>query len=62
MCIITHDVRRLRDFYYAVLQVDAEGEDVFVAFPRAGAEVSIFSVQGIEAMTSGALHIAGTGS
>jgi hypothetical protein len=50
ICIITLDVRRLREFYRAVLQIDAQGDDAFVSFSPPGAALSIFSVQGMESM------------
>jgi catechol 2,3-dioxygenase-like lactoylglutathione lyase family enzyme len=62
VCIVTPDVRRLRDFYHAVLQIDAQGDDAFVAFSTSGAALSIFSVQGMETMAPGSMSGAGTGS
>ena len=32
ICLVSPNVRRLRDFYADVLQVEAEGENVFVLF------------------------------
>src|SRR5947207_15347627 len=62
VCIITPDVRRLRDFYHAVLKIDAQGDDAFVNFSTPGAALSIFSVQGMETMAPGSMAGAGTGS
>ncbi len=62
ICIISQDVRRLRDFYRDVLQVEAEGENVFVALSTDGAVLSIFSAAGMEKMAPGSLEGAGCGS
>jgi catechol 2,3-dioxygenase-like lactoylglutathione lyase family enzyme len=61
ICIITRDVRRLREFYHAVLQIDAQGDDAFVTFSTPGAALSFFSVQGMESMAPGSMTGAGTG-
>jgi len=61
ICIITQDVQRLRDFYRDVLTVEAEGEDVFVAFVTEGAELSLFTEQGMEQMAPGSMKAAGRG-
>ena len=61
ICIITKDVRQLREFYERVLQVQAEGDDTFVAFPTTGAALSIFSEQGMEHMAVGSMKQAGNG-
>jgi catechol 2,3-dioxygenase-like lactoylglutathione lyase family enzyme len=62
VCLITREVRRLREFYEKVLQVKAEGDEIFATFPRIGAVLSIFSEQGTEQMAPGSMHSAGTGS
>jgi uncharacterized glyoxalase superfamily protein PhnB len=62
ICIITHDVGHLREFYHAVLQIDAQGDDTFVSFSTPGAVLSIFSVQGMERMVPDSMSGAGTGS
>jgi catechol 2,3-dioxygenase-like lactoylglutathione lyase family enzyme len=61
ICIITQDVARLRDFYRAVLQVGAEGDDTFTAFSIDGAELSLFVAQGMEQMAPGSMTGAGHG-
>jgi len=61
ICVITKDVRQLREFYERVLQVQAEGDDNFVAFPTTGAALSIFSEQGMEHMAAGSMKQAGNG-
>jgi catechol 2,3-dioxygenase-like lactoylglutathione lyase family enzyme len=61
ICIVTRDVRRLRDFYRDVLQVESEGDDVFTAFSTEGAELSLFTEQGMEQMAPGSMKAAGHG-
>ncbi len=62
VCLITRDVRRLREFYEHILQVQAEGDDGFVTFPTVGAGLSIFSKQGMEQMAPGSMSEIGSGS
>jgi catechol 2,3-dioxygenase-like lactoylglutathione lyase family enzyme len=62
ICLVTHDVPRLRQFYAAVLGVKAEGDDTFVALSTRGAELYIFSAEGMERMTPGSMAGAGHGS
>lgn len=64
ICIVTPDVGRLRDFYRQVLQVQAEGDDTFTWFSTPGAELSLFSEQGMEEMAPGSMQgeTLGTGS
>lgn len=62
ICIITRDVPRLRAFYRAVLEIEPEGDDDFVAFPVPGAGLSIYHLEGTEAMAPGSMAGAGTGS
>lgn len=62
VCIITHDVRGLRDFYQRVLQMTAEGDDTFAAFSTPGANLSLFSVQGMEAMAPSSMKDSGAGN
>jgi catechol 2,3-dioxygenase-like lactoylglutathione lyase family enzyme len=61
ICIITRDVRRLREFYRDVLRVEAEGDDAFTAFSTEGAKLSLFSEQGMEEMAPGSMEAAGHG-
>ncbi len=58
ICLITRDVRRLRDFYEALLQVQADGDAVFATFPMGDTALSIFSEQGMEQMASGSVNLA----
>jgi len=62
VCIITQDVRGLRDFYQSVLEVAAEGNDVFVVFSTPGADLSLFSTQNLEEMAPGLMNGSGAGS
>lgn len=62
VCIITHDVCRLRDFYQNVLEATAEGDDVFVTFSIPGASLSLFSTQGLAEMASGLVDDLGRGN
>lgn len=62
VCIITQDVHRLRDFYQSVLEVAAEGDDIFVTFSIPGASLSLFSLQGLEEMCPGLMTDSGGGT
>jgi len=62
ICLITRDVARLRAFYRDVLELEPEGDGAFCAFPTPGAGLSIYSVEGTEAMAPGLTEGAGTGS
>jgi len=62
VCIITQDVRGLRDFYQSVLEVAAEGNDVFVVFSTPGADLSLFSTQNLEEMAPGLMNGSGAGN
>jgi catechol 2,3-dioxygenase-like lactoylglutathione lyase family enzyme len=62
LCLVTGDVRRLRDFYTAVLGAPATGDDTFTALQTEGAALSFFAERGMEAMAPGATAGAGRGS
>ncbi len=62
ICLITPDVRRLREFYQSVLDVAAEGDDVFTTFSTPGAALTLFSTQGLEGMVPGLMADAGAGT
>ncbi len=62
VCIVTRDVRELRCFYQRVLQMTAEGDDAFATFSTPGADLSLFSVQGMEAMASSSMSGSGAGN
>jgi catechol 2,3-dioxygenase-like lactoylglutathione lyase family enzyme len=61
ICLITKDVPRLWDFYQDVLQAKAEGDDAFVTFTAAGAQLSICDEKIMEEMSPGSLTRAGLG-
>lgn len=61
ICIITRDVRRLCDFYREALQVEPDGDDVFVAFSTEGAALSLFAEDAMEQMAPGCMRAAGHG-
>jgi catechol 2,3-dioxygenase-like lactoylglutathione lyase family enzyme len=62
VCIITQDVPRLRDFYQSVLEVAAEGDDVFAVFSTPGAHLSLFSTHSLEEMAPGLMADSGAGN
>jgi catechol 2,3-dioxygenase-like lactoylglutathione lyase family enzyme len=62
ICLITPDVPRLRTFYHRVLDVAAEGDDVFTTFSTPGAALTLFSTQGLEDMVPGLTAGSGAGS
>ena len=53
VCLITEDVRRLGEFYRAVLDQDGEVDDVYSSFNINGVVLSMYSVAGMEAMAPG---------
>jgi catechol 2,3-dioxygenase-like lactoylglutathione lyase family enzyme len=61
ICLVTADVTKLRHFYEEILQVEASGDDTFVAFPTVNAQLSIFSQQGMEHMATDSTQGAGNG-
>jgi predicted enzyme related to lactoylglutathione lyase/predicted SnoaL-like aldol condensation-catalyzing enzyme len=62
ICIITPHVRQLSDFYSAVLQCPAEGDDAYAAISTQGAALSFYAEQGMERMAPGSMQGAGRGS
>ena len=62
VCLITHDVPRLRQFYEQVLQVKGEGDENHVDLSAQGAIFTLFSWQGMEEMAPGSMGGAGMGS
>ena len=61
-CLITRQVRNLREFYCMVLETDAEGDDTHTFVATDGAVLTIFSEQGMEQMAPGSMKNAGYGS
>ena len=62
ICLITHDVPTLANFYTKVLGVQAEGDDIHVELKTEGAGITIYSVQGMESLAPDSMQGAGTGS
>jgi catechol 2,3-dioxygenase-like lactoylglutathione lyase family enzyme len=62
ICLITRDVPALVDFYTQVLGVDAEGDEVHAELKTKGADMAIFSAEGMERMAPGSMHGVGYGS
>lgn len=63
ICLITNDVRRLKDFYKDIFQAGtAEESDDFVKILMNGAELSISSNRLMENMAPGSMRNAGFGS
>jgi catechol 2,3-dioxygenase-like lactoylglutathione lyase family enzyme len=61
ICIITPDVAKLRDFYTAILGVEAEGDDNFTALLTEGTPLTLFAEQGMEKMAPGCMEGTGNG-
>jgi len=61
ICLVTRDVLRLRSFYAAILQVEAEGDDTFATLSTRGAALSIFTEEGMEHMAPGSMEDSGCG-
>lgn len=61
ICLVSRDVRRLREFYESALRVEAAGNDVHVKLETAGAVLSIFSESGMEGMAPGSMKDYGHG-
>ncbi|MBN1875620.1 MAG: VOC family protein [Anaerolineae bacterium] len=62
ICLVTHNVSVLADFYTRILGVKAEGDDVHVELNTEGANIAIFSVEGMEDMAPLSTQGAGYGS
>jgi catechol 2,3-dioxygenase-like lactoylglutathione lyase family enzyme len=62
ICLITNNVPQLADFYSKVLGVDAEGDETHVELKTEGAEITIFSVEGMEGLAPHSMQGAGYGS
>lgn len=61
ICLVTRNVARLRNFYEAVLQLKAEGDDTFTILSTQGAALSIFTEAGMERMAPGSMQDSGNG-
>jgi len=62
ICIVTPDVRQLREFYTRVLEVTAGGDDTFTSLEIPGASLSLFAEEGMERMAPGSMEGAGRGA
>ena len=61
VCVITQDIRRLREFYQKALQMEAEGDDTFTFFSTEGPTLSLFTEQDMERMAPSSMRGAGRG-
>lgn len=63
ICLASKNVRRLRDFYIQVLQIEPSGdEDWWVDFgDLAGASFTMYNEEGMEEMAPGCLEGSGNG-
>lgn len=62
ICLITEDVAALTRFYTKILGVKAEGNDVHAELKTEGANIAIFSAQGMNAMVPHSMEGSGYGS
>lgn len=63
ICLVTKNIGRLKNFYKEIFQIEIEEEsDNFVKFHMNGAELSIFTNEGMEKMAPGSMKEAGFGS
>lgn len=62
VCLVTHDVFKLRGFYEIVLQAKAEGDAGFSILSINGPALTFYTFQGMEQMAPGSMQGAGTGS
>ena len=62
ICLITNNVPALVSFYSRVLGVKAEGDDTHAELNTEGANISIFSIEGMESMAPHSMQGAGYGS
>jgi catechol 2,3-dioxygenase-like lactoylglutathione lyase family enzyme len=62
ICILTHDIHQLGCFYRDILQVELVYEGDNITCLTDGAQLSIFSVEGMERMAPGSMDGAGCGN
>jgi catechol 2,3-dioxygenase-like lactoylglutathione lyase family enzyme len=62
ICLVTRDVRRVRQFYEAVLKSEFHGDETFAWLDGASGTFSIFGAEGMEKMAPGSMKGAGHGS
>jgi catechol 2,3-dioxygenase-like lactoylglutathione lyase family enzyme len=62
ICIITQDAQKLKDFYYTILQIEPDGNDVFAPIIVEGMELAFFTCEGMERMAPGTITKSGWGN
>ena len=62
ICLVTDDVPGLVDFYTIILRAEAEGDEIHAALKNQGAEITIFSTEGMEELAPGSMDGAGSGN
>jgi len=62
ICLITNNVPVLANYYTKVLGVKADGDEVHVELKTEGANIAIFSAEGMERMAPLSMQGAGYGS
>ncbi|MDF2985114.1 MAG: hypothetical protein K0R50_624 [Eubacterium sp.] len=62
ICLITKDVLALTEFYKKILVVEAEGNEVHAELKTDGANIAIYSLEGMEGMAPNSMNGAGNGS
>ena len=55
ICLVSKDVARLSNFYQEVLEVEADGGDVFATLSVDGMAIDIFNYNGMEKMAPGSM-------
>ena len=61
ICLVTNNVPGLVDFYKMVLCVEADGDDEHSELHTGGANIAIFSTNGMERMAPQSMRGAGSG-
>lgn len=62
ICLITKNVPCLVDFYTKALGITAQGDDTHAELKTEGAQIAIFSVDGMESLAPLSMQSAGHGS
>ena len=62
ICLITDYVLDLAEFYRRVLEIESEGDEEHIELQNQGADITIFSTQGMERMAPGSMQGAGQGN
>ena len=61
ICLVTRNVLALTDFYSQVLGVKAEGDETHAEVRTAGANLTIYSEEGMEGMAPNSMQESGNG-